>query len=197
VQYQGDDRGHERLLLAKKTSQLRAVARPAGMPCIDEDLLANEAVAVSGARGGLPRGVRGRSSLRFNEDELDAREAELLAEGATLVKSGRDTSVPQRRLPGKHSFKEALALGAPPPAGRAPGAKPVLPLARVPAAVGDCQVWVCAEQQGVLDIGDPLPPSALIECNFGDCGVAMLRTGTAVAVVQLRNIELATGHSAG
>ena len=86
-----DARWEERLLLAKRSQQEWAVARPQGKILI-ENLGTYDELAVLGPRGGLPRVVCGQRLLRFDEDELEARAAELQVEGEALVAA--DSLVP-------------------------------------------------------------------------------------------------------
>ena len=187
-----DARWQERLLLAKRSLEVWAVARPAGAVAL-EDLTLFAAVGVVGPRGGLPRACRGEPLLRFDAAEIAAREAELRVEGAALVAAEAAIPPHARRIPRK---MDQAALGDVPPA-------PVLPLAEDqpraggrqsarPAAAHSVEDWVAAEDREGIEIGDTLPPSAVVQVTFDDRGVARLRSGTAIAIGKLGTVSRPT-----
>ncbi len=65
------------------------------------------------------------------------------------------------------------------------------PPAAPPPAV-DISEWVAAESRGGLDVGDSLPPSAVVEMVNEDRRLARLRSGLCVAVGCRGSVELRT-----
>ncbi len=112
VKVAGDNRWHERLLLAKRSTQKWGGSSDTSVTI--EDFGEHDGMAILGTQGGLPRSVRGQVLLRFDEDELERRSEELRDEGLALVAA--EAAVPShwhRLRPGQDASSEAARCTGP------------------------------------------------------------------------------------
>lgn len=190
-----DNFWHERLLLAKKSSDGRrwVVATP-DLDIYEEDVGDSLGMVRVGPRGGAPRGLPGEL-YRFDPDDLEEHGDRLMRDGLRL-RGSLVRATDEVTLAGPLAATDAGATPGPP----GPTSSQVQAAAPQPVDEDFMDTepeWICMEDRGSLSRGDLLPHSAKILWAGKDRGVARLAAGIEVAVAKADSAPRAAREAEG